>query len=284
MRAGGLALITICLCPLIMAAGSKPRVPSGNDPGGVAVGLIGSGVDYTAPGIAARLARDGEGELIGWDFVDDDRRPFHGGETGNTALARVVAREAPSARLAVFRVSREPGITLGRAAAYAAQSPARIVLAPALSGRTEDWEAFRRAAAHFTTRLFIVPAGDAGIDLANNATLQGLAALENVLVVGAANADGQLPSGSNTGASAIAIAVGIGEGAGAVAGASMSEIAAARVAALAARLSVNDEAVAGAALRSKIVELANKQSVHEQTRFGWIANPAEIADGSPLPP
>jgi hypothetical protein len=55
---------------------AKPRVPPGVDPGGIAIAIIGGGIDYTRPEIAARLARDGEGEIIGWDFIDDDRRPF----------------------------------------------------------------------------------------------------------------------------------------------------------------------------------------------------------------
>lgn len=54
----------------------KPPVPPGRDPGGVAVALIGTGIDYTLPAVARRLARDGEGELIGWDLQDEDRKPF----------------------------------------------------------------------------------------------------------------------------------------------------------------------------------------------------------------
>ena len=59
-----------------LAQGAKPSVPSGRDPGGVAIALIGTGIDYTLPLLARRLARDGEGELIGWDLEDKDRKPF----------------------------------------------------------------------------------------------------------------------------------------------------------------------------------------------------------------
>ena len=52
----------------------KPRVPPGVDPGGVAVAIIGSGINYTrSRDRGKRLARDGEGEIIGWDFVDNDQ-------------------------------------------------------------------------------------------------------------------------------------------------------------------------------------------------------------------
>lgn len=54
----------------------KPKLPPGVDPGGLAMAVIGDGIDYTRPEIATRLARDGEGELVGFDLVDRDRLPF----------------------------------------------------------------------------------------------------------------------------------------------------------------------------------------------------------------
>ena len=55
---------------------SEPKVPAGLDPGGTAIAILGDGIDYTKPVIAKRLARDGEGDLIAWDFVDNDIRPY----------------------------------------------------------------------------------------------------------------------------------------------------------------------------------------------------------------
>jgi hypothetical protein len=275
--AASVALVmTLCLCCSggAAAGGSpEPRVPVGNDPGGVAIALIGRGVDYTAADIAARLARDGEGELIGWDFIDDDRRPYESGGSTGTALARIVAAEAPTARLAIFRLGPSPGITLGRAAGYAGQSPARIVLAPPLSDEAGSWEPFRRAAAHFKDRLFIVPAGDKGFDLGrSSAAITGLSGLDNVIVVAAADASGRLVSGSNTGAQTIDIAAGIGSDTAGLA-AAPSEVAAARIAALAARLTAGDTTLAGGALKGKILGLASHSGTPAQTRAGWLANP-----------
>ncbi len=54
----------------------KPKLIPGIDPGGLALAVIGDGIDYARPEIAARLARDGEGELVGFDLVDRDRRPY----------------------------------------------------------------------------------------------------------------------------------------------------------------------------------------------------------------
>src|SRR2546423_15285496 len=63
-----------------VAQGKKPPLPPGRDPGGVAIALITTGIDYTVLEVGQRLARDGEGELIGWDLGDQDRKPVDGGK------------------------------------------------------------------------------------------------------------------------------------------------------------------------------------------------------------
>ena len=74
-------ILSVLVAATLLAASTeaqeaKPRVPPGRDPGGVAIALIGTGIDYTIPEVAQRLARDGEGELIGWDLEHKDRKPF----------------------------------------------------------------------------------------------------------------------------------------------------------------------------------------------------------------
>ena len=76
---GQLFIATVAMLMLSWPIGvlaSEPKVPPGLDPGGVAIALLGDGVDYTKPELAKRLARDGEGDLIAWDFVDNAIRPY----------------------------------------------------------------------------------------------------------------------------------------------------------------------------------------------------------------
>ena len=88
-------------------------MPSGRDPGGVAIALFGTGIDYTLP-LAQRLARDGEGELIGWDLEDKDRKPVrqeqrrHAPEWGGdgTPVASLLVARRPL-RLVPVRVDRQ---------------------------------------------------------------------------------------------------------------------------------------------------------------------------------
>ena len=143
----------------------KPPVPPGRDPGGSAVALIGTGIDYTLPHIAPRLARDGEGELIGWDLQDQDRRPFDqskgtappewGGD--GTLLASLIVG-APALRLVPVRIDPSDPVELAHALAFVAQTPARVVVVAMGSPSRSHWEAFRQAALRFNDVLVVVPA------------------------------------------------------------------------------------------------------------------------------
>ncbi len=103
------------------------KVPAGRDPGGVGVAIVGSGVDYTKPTLAGLLARDGEGEAIAWDFVDDDRTPL--ARTGDDdGLAVIVANSGARVRLVIVRTVPDIVAMLAPALQFAAQTPARIAL------------------------------------------------------------------------------------------------------------------------------------------------------------
>ena len=139
MRVTLIAAVIISTTAFAQKPADKPRVPPGVDPGGVAVAIIGSGVDYTRPEIAARLARDGEGEIIGWDFVDNDRRPYstcyrppRGRENCTPdhiqALMLSLHQRALPSRLIIVRVSTSAPQTLVQAMNLLAQLPARVVL------------------------------------------------------------------------------------------------------------------------------------------------------------
>lgn len=178
------------LIPLLLlftpaeAASRDPRVPPDVDPGGVAVALVCTGIDYTLPHIASRLARDGEGELIGWDFRDDDPLPFESTSAtldgGGTALAQVILAEAPEARIIPVRIDPERPGSLLRAMAFVGQTPARIVLlAAGVTGGGEQ-EQFREAAVQFGQLLIIIPA-----DTRLEAIATAASGLENALIASA---------------------------------------------------------------------------------------------------
>lgn len=196
LRLSFIALATLLLSGTACAQSRDPRLPPGTDPGGAAIALISTGVDYTDPALAKMLARDGEGDLIGWDFVDNDNRPFdvsrgktppHQGGDG-TALARIIDGFA---RIVAIRVNPTDPAHLANAVAFAARTPARVVVVPMWSRSKEQWEPFGQAAAHFRDLLIIVAAGDDGVDLDREPVWPAALALPNFLVVNAAARHGE---------------------------------------------------------------------------------------------
>ena len=85
----------------------NPPVPAGDDPPGIPIGLVDSGVNYLLPEIASRLARTPDGEILGYDYWDLDQRPFDAlpsldpffPEHHGTPTASLVLEEAPVAKL-----------------------------------------------------------------------------------------------------------------------------------------------------------------------------------------
>ena len=182
-------LCALALCALLGTATAevrKPPLPPGRDPGGVAIALVTTGIDYTDPEVAPRLARDGEGELIGWDAVDADNRPFaaRGGAAqwggDGTLLARALR---PGRRLVAVRVSPTDPASLARAVAFIAATPARIAVVPMWSSSKEGWEPFRQAVLQYGDLLLITAAGDEGKDIDRDPVWPAAFQLANVLVV-----------------------------------------------------------------------------------------------------
>lgn len=265
----------------------KPVVPPGRDPGGVAVALIGTGIDYTLPHLRERLARDGEGELVGWDFVDDDRLPYEAApaheplppEPSGTALATIIATQAPEARLVPLRRAARSALSLGQAMVHAARSPARITVVPFAHPDDADWDVLRQVAGRFSSMLFIVAAGEDGNDLDANPAAAAALRLDNVLSVTAADATGRLLPSANFGLETVDLAVpavavpAIGPGGPSVR-ISGTAAGAARVAALAARIEAAEPQPSGAASRQRVLALVAPAPGERRTRAGWIAEPA----------
>ncbi len=180
--------------PVIRREGVKPKVPPGRDPGGIAIAMIATGVDYTHPEIRDRLARDGEGDILGLDLIDGDNRPFapssdprNDAGAIDTILARRILSTYRHARLVPIRVDLNDKVMLARALAFAAATPARIVAVPFWGDDKETWEFFQQAADQISDQLLVVPAGDADAVAQGKAQYPGALNLKGALIVAAVN-------------------------------------------------------------------------------------------------
>lgn len=289
-RAEALQTLDAALEPSGAPEPLDPQVPPGMDPGGVLVGHIDSGVNYLLPEIAARLARRADGSPLGWDFWDDDPRPFDVNATANpffplhhgTAVASILLAEAPAARLAPYRYPRPDMARMGAVVEALTAAGAGIVMMPMGSRRQDDWRAFAEAVGRHPEILFVVSAGNDGRDIDKAPVYPAALDLPNLLVVTSADDFGRLAAGSNWGAASVDVMV-PGEGIavtdhrGAKGRASGSSFAVPRVAALAARLKARHPDWRAAQLIEAIAARTAPPMIRGApvVRLGWIVNPAD---------
>lgn len=153
-------VLSLFALPFLMglALAADPKVPAAKDPGVTPVALAATGIDYTDTSLASRLARDGEGNIVGWDFVDNDIFPYAKDERSN-AYARLLL-VGPDVELVPLRLAADDFAGAARATAFVSRTQARTLVLTLSSTRKEDWDLFTKAAAHFKDLLIIVPAGE----------------------------------------------------------------------------------------------------------------------------
>lgn len=254
---------------------AEPRVPAGRDPGGVAVALVGLGADYTRPEIARKLARDGEGELIGWDLADNDNRPYPDGISD--AYALTLAEVGIRARIVAVKIAPGSPEPMLSAIGFARRTPARIVLLSEAQPGRADWDRICKAAALTPQMLFVVPASASEIDHDQGLPSGAADAPANLIVVASA---AQFWIDSGWGAKTVDVAVRVlpGTGPGEERGLRWvkgSFLASVYASAIGAAMLDKEPQLSGADLKARIVALAKpaEDALKRATRHGVIEAP-----------
>jgi hypothetical protein len=159
------------------------------------VGMVDSGVNYRLAEINRRLARDSNGQLIGYDFWEMDDLPYdsHPLDSGffvqrhGTRSASLLLREAAGIELVPYRYPRADMSRMQALVEHASEHQVSILGMPLGGNRAEDWTSFARAAADHPQMLFIVSAGNNGRDIDIEPVYPAALDLENMLVVTSAD-------------------------------------------------------------------------------------------------
>lgn len=266
----------------------NPPAPDAVDPGGVTVGLIDSGVNYTIDPFKAHLARRPDGALIGRDFWDGDDLPFDA-DTGRTpffplhhgsAVMSVLIREAPMARVVPVRYPRPDMTKMADAVGWLSDQGVRIVNLAMGSNSRDEWQAFDDAARKHPRMLFIVSAGNDGRDIDRDPVYPAALQLSNAIVVTSSTPDGRLAQGSNWGVASVDVMapgerIEVVDHRGVPGKASGSSFAVPRITALAVRALAANPGWHGPELRDWILKRARPLAGPKQTRYGWIPDPLD---------
>ena len=194
-----------------------PLVPGTRETGtpGTRVALVDSGVNYLLPEIASRLARDVHGGLVGFDFWDLDTRPFDANparsafhpQRHGTRTASLILEEALVAALVPYRYPRHHMSRMAELVEHAAAAGVRIMNLSMGSRRHHEWADFERAARARPEMLFVVSAGNDGIDIDETPVYPASLPLDNLLTVTSSDPSGLPAPGSNWGAGSVDLAV-----------------------------------------------------------------------------
>ncbi len=267
----------------------NPPIPKGEDAQGTTVAVIDSGVNYLLPAIAHRLARDAEGQPLGFDFWDMDARPFDSHPVRSvffprrhgTRTASIIVREAPETRLVPYRYPRPDMTRMRELIAHAANAEVRIVNVSLGSNKREQWTTFEQIAGQHDNMLFLVSAGNNGRNIDSQPVYPASLNLDNMLTVTSSDEDGYPAAGSNWGPGSVDLLVpgehipAIGF-AGTPLDVSGSSYAVARVTALASRILLNSPHLSVSALRETILSMA-QPAPGSFVSGGWISEPTDLA-------
>ena len=264
----------------------NPPVPQATPPSGPVVALIDTGVNYTLPSLAARVARAGPDTLLGWDFWDDDPFPYDMDPRANpyfprrhgTTVFSVLAREAPNAAIAVYRFPATNLCAFGDLIADLQSKSIRIASLSMGSDDRAEWTCFAEAAASADI-LFIVSAGNNGRDIDDAPVYPAALDLENILVATSSSLEGRLGQGSNSGAFSVdflipAERVEVIDHRGVRADTGGTSYAAPRLAAMAVRYLGNHPDAGIEEIRQALIARAVPVEPGI-VRYGWIPDPTD---------
>ena len=136
-----------------------PAIVPGQDPGGIAIAVIASDIDFQRPDVLPRLARDGEGLAIAWDFSTGLDVPPPGNPTQGAAeeLLSPLARRH-DVRLILVRFEPEDLQSLAKAVSFASRTPAALAIVASTASKPEQSTLLEQASHRFPGLAILAPA------------------------------------------------------------------------------------------------------------------------------
>ena len=178
------------------------------------VGHIDSGIDYRRPALQQHLIYDQAGALVARDMWDGDNLPFDASfaqspfypQSHGSYVVDILHQSGVGFQLLPLRYPRPDMALMGDAVDWLAAQNVSIVMMPLGSQSPDDWTYFFAAAKRHPEILFIISAGNNGVNLGELPIYPAVNALENAITVTSTMPDGQLAEGSNFG---IAVDIGL---------------------------------------------------------------------------
>ncbi|TNF92025.1 MAG: hypothetical protein EP297_14240 [Gammaproteobacteria bacterium] len=264
----------------------NPEVPAGKDPGGVRIGIIDSGVNYLLPEIHQRMARNADGEIIGYDYWDLDEQPFDSNpakseffpQRHGTRTASLLLREAPAASLVPYRYPRPDTTRFTDLINHAARNRVRIIAMPLGSKDRDEWLPFYHSARAHPEILFIISSGNNGVNIDEHPIYPAAFNLDNLITVSAADEIPVPAAMTNWGKNSTDLLLPADrqfttDFDGREKMVSGTSYAVSRIAALAARIAQQHEDWSTIQIKQHIISMADPNHSSQYTAYGLINDP-----------
>lgn len=271
----------------------NPPLPKTGRQHGLRVAMIDSGVNYQIDEIAQSLAVNSDGDLIGYDYWENDNKPFDANparswfivQRHGTRTASILLREAPDIALVPYRYPRPDMSRMTQLIEHAASHSIRIVGMPLGSNSYKEWSDFSASVDAHPEILFIVSAGNNGRNIDLNPVYPAAFDHPNIIVVtssddtirpaertnyGKLSVDYMLPAENIPATDFNAEKIQV----------SGSSYAVSRLAALAARLLSKQPDMSIEKLKQQIRSFSTRANATRYVSIGYIADP--IADTTTL--
>ena len=272
----------------------KPLGESVDGPA-VKVAIIDSGVNYLLPHINKGLARNQQGQLLGYDFWDNDDLPFDAHpvasafqvERHGTRTAGLFLEEAPFAQLIPYRYPRG---NMHRMEAVLERVDAQgvvLVGMPLGGNRRDEWEVFYNQAKRYPHMLFVVSAGNNDRDIDQQPVYPAALDLPNMVVVTSANDTARPARGSNWGRQHVdylipAENIELGDYDGSRVNASGSSYAVPKMLAMLARMLRQNPGWQATELQAELRRRYNDGASARYVTGGYIGDPLSAASDQPV--
>ena len=249
--------------------------------------LVDTGVNYNLPWVQENLALDQKGKIIGYDFWDDDHRPFDKDPRRNlffpqhhgTSVFSVLKKELSSLRVAIYRFPALDMCRFSELINHAKLHDIRIVNMSMGSAQKSDWKCFYDSVKLNPEMLFVVSAGNDGRNIDLHPIFPASFKLNNIIVVTSTDIFGRLPPDSNFGRNSVDFMVPAErldaiDHRGVKVTTGGSSYAAPRVAALATRFLSKSNG----STTKEIINFLKSRAINLDTnlvKFGWIPDPSD---------
>ena len=259
------------------------------------VAIIDSGVNYLLPELNRSLARDATGNLLGFDFWDNDKLPFDAHPVSSpfqvqrhgTRTAALFLEEAPFASLIPYRYPRGNMHRMEDVLKRIDAQGVLLVGMPLGGNRRDDWEVFYREAKRYPHILFVVSAGNNDRDIDQQPVYPASLDLPNMVVVSSADGTARPARGSNWGRQHVdyllpAENIELTDFDGSTVHASGSSYAVPKMLAMLARLLVQNPDWQATELLAELRRLFNDGASARYVTGGYIGDPLSVARSEPV--